>query len=151
MLAYSLIGWGWNLIWLCNKSSFCQKRMKKTPKASSIKNPLSHRKTDVADSRSFGDFRGAQEKVTAAAVLALSQLNSRQVIIIYKKLGCFIDPVEIFYRIYLINMGQGKCLPSLLAINLYMLSCRASGREIICAKMQENNGDWLIKQDPKGN
>lgn len=80
---------------------------------------------------------GAYKKVTAAAVLALSQLSSRQVLIIYRTLGCFIDPVEIFYRRYLINMGQGKCLPSLLAINLYMLSCGASRREIICARMQE--------------
>lgn len=33
-------------------------------------------------SRSFGDWGGTEEKVTAAAVLALFQLSSRQVLII---------------------------------------------------------------------
>lgn len=94
----------------------------------------------------MGDFRGAQEKVIEAAVLALSQLSSRQVLIIYRRLDCFIDPVEIFYRIYFINMEQGKCLPSLLAINLYMLSCRALGREITGTRVQEFLGmmNWGI-------
>lgn len=66
--------------------------MKESSKASSIKNLLSHRKTDTADSRSFGDLEGAQEKVIEAAILALSQISSRQVLIICRQLGCFYRP-----------------------------------------------------------
>lgn len=94
----------------------------------------------------------AYEKVTTSAVLALLQLSSRQVLIIYRKLAA-VKTLLRFYRRYFINMEQVEML-TLLKINLYMLNCRVSGREIACAKVQEslrimNLGIGLSKRTQK--
>lgn len=51
-----------------------------------------------------------KESFIEAVVLALSQLSSRQVLIIYRQLGCFTDLVEIFYKIYFYKYGAKEIL-----------------------------------------
>lgn len=51
-----------------------------------------------------------EESFIEAVVLALSQLSSRQVLIIYRQWGCFTDLVEIFYKIHFYKYGAKEIL-----------------------------------------
>ena len=69
--------------------------------------------------------------------------------------GLFHILFEVFYRRYLLNMEQWKCLLSLLTINLYVWNCRALGRETTSARVQEFQGimdlGTGLPKNPKGN
>lgn len=113
-------------------------------KSKSIPHSFIHQKPNEAQKnrhsrQKLGGFEGSIGKSHSSSCTCPFS-SSRQLLIIYRKLGCFANLVEIFHRRYFINMKKRICLLSLLAINLQMLSCRASEREITCARIQEFQG-----------